>query len=92
MTITPPEQNLKKVRVSFTSNPVETSFDKWAKPGHFSRLLSKGPNTTTWIWNLHADAHDFDSHTTDLEDISSCVLIFLLLFLDFYLLFIIYYK
>jgi photosystem I P700 chlorophyll a apoprotein A1 len=22
------------------------------------------------IWNLHADAHDFDAHTTDLEDIS----------------------
>jgi Photosystem I psaA/psaB protein. len=28
------------------------------------------PKTTTWIWNLHADAHDFDSHTSDLEDIS----------------------
>nr|YP_009512092.1 photosystem I P700 apoprotein A1 [Euglena hiemalis]AXI98002.1 photosystem I P700 apoprotein A1 [Euglena hiemalis] len=69
MTITPPEQ-LKKVKVTFTSDPVETSFEKWSKPGHFSRLLSKGPNTTTWIWNLHADAHDFDSHTTDLEDIS----------------------
>ena len=40
------------------------------KPGHFSRTLAKGPNTTTWIWNLHADAHDFDSHTSDLEDIS----------------------
>lgn len=40
------------------------------KPGHFSRTLSKGPNTTTWIWNLHADAHDFDSHTSDLEEIS----------------------
>jgi hypothetical protein len=26
------------------------------KPGHFSRILAKGPNTTTWIWNLHADA------------------------------------
>jgi photosystem I P700 chlorophyll a apoprotein A1 len=70
MTITPPEQKLKKVKVTFSSNPVETSFEKWAKPGHFSRSLSKGPNTTTWIWNLHADAHDFDSHTTDLEDIS----------------------
>jgi photosystem I P700 chlorophyll a apoprotein A1 len=31
---------------------------------------SKGPATTTWIWNLHADAHDFDSHTSDLEEIS----------------------
>ena len=40
------------------------------KPGHFSRTLAKGPNTTTWIWNLHADCHDFDSHTTDLQDIS----------------------
>ena len=40
------------------------------KPGHFSRSLAKGPNTTTWIWNLHADAHDFDSHTSDLEEIS----------------------
>lgn len=49
MTITPPEQSLKKVKVTFSSNPVETSFEKWAKPGHFSRLLSKGPNTTTWI-------------------------------------------
>ena len=48
MTITPPEQNLKKVKVTFTSDPVETSFEKWSKPGHFSRLLSKGPNTTTW--------------------------------------------
>ncbi|OUS44398.1 hypothetical protein BE221DRAFT_173593, partial [Ostreococcus tauri] len=28
------------------------------------------PATTTWVWDLHADAHDFDSHTTDLEDIS----------------------
>ena len=40
------------------------------KPGHFSRTLAKGPNTTQWIWNLHADAHDFDSHTSDLEEIS----------------------
>ncbi|XP_058736444.1 photosystem I P700 chlorophyll a apoprotein A1-like, partial [Vicia villosa] len=39
-------------------------------PGHFSRTIAKGPDTTTWIWNLHADAHDFDSHTSDLEEIS----------------------
>jgi hypothetical protein len=49
---------------------VDTSFEKWAKPGHFSRTLAKGPKTTTWIWNLHADAHDFDSQTNSLEDIS----------------------
>nr|YP_010170994.1 photosystem I P700 apoprotein A1 [Chondria tumulosa]QSD57135.1 photosystem I P700 apoprotein A1 [Chondria tumulosa] len=64
------EQEASKVKVSIDKNPVATSFDKWAKPGHFSRTLAKGPNTTTWIWNLHADAHDFDSHTNSLEDIS----------------------
>jgi hypothetical protein len=52
----------KKIRINMKFFPT--------KPGHFSRTLSKGPNTTTWIWNLHADAHDFDSHTSDLEEIS----------------------
>lgn len=52
------------------NNPVPTSTEKWGKPGHFDRTLAKGPKTTTWIWNLHANAHDFDSHTSDLEDIS----------------------
>lgn len=26
--------------------------------------------STTWLWTLHADAHDFRSHTSDLENIS----------------------
>ena len=69
MTISPPEREAK-VRVTVDSDPVPTSFEKFGKPGHFSRSLSRGPKTTTWIWNLHADAHDFDSHTSDLEDIS----------------------
>jgi len=69
MTISPPEPG-QKVRVVVDKDPVETSFEKWAKPGHFDRTLARGPKTTTWIWNLHADAHDFDSHTSDLEDIS----------------------
>jgi photosystem I P700 chlorophyll a apoprotein A1 len=69
MTISPPEPG-QKVRVVVDNDPVETSFERWAKPGHFDRTLSRGPKTTTWIWNLHADAHDFDSHTSDLEDIS----------------------
>ncbi|AOW99706.1 photosystem I core protein PsaA [Moorena producens PAL-8-15-08-1] len=51
-------------------DPVPTSFEKWGKPGHFDRTLARGPKTTTWIWNLHANAHDFDSHTSDLEDVS----------------------
>ncbi|NEO68412.1 photosystem I core protein PsaA [Moorena sp. SIO3H5] len=51
-------------------DPVPASFEKWGKPGHFDRTLARGPKTTTWIWNLHANAHDFDSHTSDLEDVS----------------------
>jgi photosystem I P700 chlorophyll a apoprotein A1 len=70
MTINLPEKEAKRVQIAVDRNPVETNFQKWAKPGHFSRTLAKGPNTTTWIWNLHADAHDFDSHTSDLQDIS----------------------
>jgi photosystem I P700 chlorophyll a apoprotein A1 len=69
MTISPPEPG-QKVRVTVDSDPVETSFERWGKPGHFDRTLARGPKTTTWIWNLHADAHDFDSHTSDLQDIS----------------------
>nr|WMP11869.1 Photosystem I P700 chlorophyll a apoprotein A1 [Laurencia australis]WMP12080.1 Photosystem I P700 chlorophyll a apoprotein A1 [Laurencia australis] len=70
MTTSSKEQETNKVKVSVDKNPVTTSFEKWAKPGHFSRTLAKGPNTTTWIWNLHAGAHDFDSHTNSLEEIS----------------------
>jgi photosystem I P700 chlorophyll a apoprotein A1 len=56
--------------VKVDKDPVPTSFEKWGQPGHFDRTLARGPKTTTWIWNLHADAHDFDSQTSDLEDIS----------------------
>ncbi|MGB3787389.1 MAG: photosystem I core protein PsaA [Phormidesmis sp.] len=70
MTTTPREREATKARVVVDRNPTPTSFEKWAKPGHFDRTLARGPKTTTWIWNLHADAHDFDSHTSDLEDIS----------------------
>ena len=70
MKISSKELEAKKVKVVVDKNPVATSFEKWAQPGHFSRTLAKGPKTTTWIWNLHADAHDFDSQTNSLEDIS----------------------
>ncbi len=69
MTTTPKERE-PKVKVAVDIDPVPTSFEKWAKPGHFDRSLARGPKTTTWIWNLHALAHDFDSHTSDLEDVS----------------------
>ncbi|WP_017654079.1 photosystem I core protein PsaA [Fortiea contorta] len=70
MTISPPEREEKKARVIVDKDPVPTSFEKWAQPGHFDRTLARGPKTTTWIWNLHALAHDFDTHTSDLEEIS----------------------
>ncbi|KAI3470633.1 hypothetical protein Pfo_027296, partial [Paulownia fortunei] len=41
-----------------------------AKPSYFSLTIAKGPDTTTWIWNLYVDAHDFDSHTSDLDEVS----------------------
>ncbi|NJN61517.1 MAG: photosystem I core protein PsaA, partial [Coleofasciculaceae cyanobacterium RL_1_1] len=69
MTISPPERDAK-VKVEVDENPVPTSFEKWGQPGHFDRTLARGPKTTTWIWNLHADAHDFDSQSKDLEEVS----------------------
>jgi photosystem I P700 chlorophyll a apoprotein A1 len=41
MTISSPEREAKKVKIAVDRNPVETSFEKWAKPGHFSRTLAK---------------------------------------------------
>nr|YP_009296364.1 photosystem I P700 chlorophyll a apoprotein A1 [Thorea hispida]AOM65299.1 photosystem I P700 chlorophyll a apoprotein A1 [Thorea hispida]ARX95861.1 photosystem I P700 chlorophyll a apoprotein A1 [Thorea hispida]UNJ79146.1 photosystem I P700 chlorophyll a apoprotein A1 [Thorea hispida] len=70
MALSSQEQETNKVVVTVDKNPIPTSFERWAQPGHFSRTLVKGPKTTTWIWNLHADAHDFDSHTSSLEEIS----------------------
>jgi photosystem I P700 chlorophyll a apoprotein A1 len=49
--MTKQDEKIKKVQVVVDKNVVETSFEKWAKPGQFSRTLSKGPKTTTWIWN-----------------------------------------
>jgi photosystem I P700 chlorophyll a apoprotein A1 len=70
MKVSSKELETEKIKVVVDKNPVATSFKQWAQPGHFSRTLAKGPKTTTWIWNLHADAHDFDSQTNSLEDIS----------------------
>lgn len=33
----------------------------WTVGGNFSKALSKGANTT-WLWNIHASAHDYESH------------------------------
>uniref|UniRef100_K4CYR3 Uncharacterized protein n=1 Tax=Solanum lycopersicum TaxID=4081 RepID=K4CYR3_SOLLC len=62
-----------EVKILVDRYPLKTSFEEWARPGHFSRTIAKGPDTTIWVWNLHADAHDFDSRTSDLEEISQKV-------------------
>ena len=33
----------------------------WCMPGSYSSSLAKGYVSTTWIFNLHAQAHDFDT-------------------------------
>jgi photosystem I P700 chlorophyll a apoprotein A1 len=63
-------KSIAKSQILVELDVIETSFEKWSTPGHFSRTLAKGPKTTTWIWNLHADAHDFDIQTKSLEEIS----------------------
>jgi len=73
MTISPPERGEKAKPILDTtveSDPKPVDFGKLDKPGFWSSKLSKGPKTTTWIWNLHADAHDFDTHVGDLEETS----------------------
>ena len=71
MTISPPEsgeKNKKVLEEPVKADPRPIDFAKLDKPGFWSTKLSKGPKTTTWIWNLHADAHDFDIHTGDAEE------------------------
>ena len=43
MSISSKEREAKKVKVLVDSNVVDTNFEKWAKPGHFSRTLSQRP-------------------------------------------------
>ena len=69
LTISPPERGSDaKSQVEKVDNPA--TFELFGKPGHFDRALAKGPKTTTWVWNLHANAHDFDAHTSDLQEVS----------------------
>ena len=43
MTVSSKEREARKVKVLVDRDVVDTSFEKWAKPGHFSRTLAKGP-------------------------------------------------
>jgi len=70
MTVSSKEREARKVTVLVDRDVVDTRFDKCPQPGQDYLTLAKGPIPTTWNWNLHADAHDFDSQTNSLEDIS----------------------
>ena len=61
MTISPVKKGVIGSSVSVDLESVPVSFEKWAQPGHFAKTLSKGPVSTTWVWNLHSDVHDFDT-------------------------------
>ncbi|KAL5644308.1 hypothetical protein ACJX0J_002254 [Zea mays] len=37
-----------EVKIAVDRDPIKTSFEEWARPGHFSRTIAKGPDTTTW--------------------------------------------
>ena len=43
MAISSTERRAKTVQIFVEKDAVETSFEKWAQPGHFSRTLAKGP-------------------------------------------------
>ena len=45
MAISSTDRRTKNVQVFVEKDAVETSFAKWAQPGHFSRTLAKGPKT-----------------------------------------------
>ena len=65
MTISPPEsgeKNKKVLEEPVKADPRPIDFAKLDKPGFWSSKLSKGPKTTTWIWNLHAVKHLLLSH------------------------------
>ena len=72
MTISPPErgEKVKPATDQVDRGMPAIDMDKLGKPGFFKRDLAKGPKGTTWIWNLHADAHDFDTHIGDLQETS----------------------
>jgi len=73
MTISPPERGNKAKPIydqPVDRDHVPADIEKAGEPGFWSRSLAKGPKTTTWIWNLHADAHDFETHIGDVEETS----------------------
>jgi len=72
MTISPPERGNKKAKVSVDRTPVPVDFDVLRQAGHFEiAALAKVPKPT----NLGLEpprqrSRIFDSHTSDLEEVS----------------------
>jgi photosystem I P700 chlorophyll a apoprotein A1 len=58
----------RKKRANFVEKTQSKLVLKMGTTRSFSRTLAKVK--TTRIWNLHADAHDFDSQTSSLEEVS----------------------
>ncbi|KAL2943799.1 hypothetical protein RDABS01_032146 [Bienertia sinuspersici] len=55
-----------EVKILVDRDPLKKSFVEWARPGHGSKTIAKGPETTPWIWNLHRFGGDllkiFNAH------------------------------
>jgi photosystem I P700 chlorophyll a apoprotein A1 len=68
MAISSTDRRAKNVQI-LLKDAVETSFEKWAQPGHFSRTLAKVRKQLLGF-GTYADAHDFDSQTSSLEEVS----------------------
>jgi photosystem I P700 chlorophyll a apoprotein A1 len=66
MAISSTDRRAKNVQIFVEKDAVETSFEKWAQPGHFSRTLAKVRKQLLGF-GTYADAHDFDSQTSSLE-------------------------
>ena len=40
------------------------NLNAWSKLGNYAKSLAKGPKSTTWVWELHSNAHDYLFHAT----------------------------
>ena len=43
-------------------------------PDSYNKSYAKGPVSTTWIWNLHSDAHEFLTHSSGPSPMSSSII------------------
>lgn len=50
---------LSPILVTIGKQEMSYHLEYGQRQGIFQNALAKGPATTTWIWNLHAEPHDF---------------------------------